>query len=51
MIKEMDVLSASKKLVVTLKSKETGLESVREQRKLISGEIAAKYKEINEVVA
>jgi len=51
LIKEMDVLSASKKLVVTLKSKETGLESAREQRKLISGEIAAKDKEIDEVAA
>ena len=36
---------------MTLKSKETGLESAREQRKLISGEIAAKDKEIEEVAA
>lgn len=51
LIKEMDSLHASKKLVATLKSKETDLEDAREQRKAISVEINAKDKEIDEVAA
>jgi len=47
LIKEMDTLKASKNLVSTLKTKETNLESVREQRKVIAGEISAKDKEID----
>jgi len=47
LIKEMDTLKASKKLVSTLKTKETNLESVREQRKVIASEISAKDKEID----
>lgn len=51
LIKEMDALQASKKLVAQLKNKETDLEDAREQRKLISAEIAAKDKEIDDVAA
>jgi len=49
LLKEMSLLTASKKLVMQLKTKETDLEDVREQRKNISAEIAAKDKEIDEV--
>lgn len=49
LIKEMDALQASKKLVAQLKSQEINLENVKEQRKLIAVEIAAKDKEIDAV--
>jgi uncharacterized coiled-coil DUF342 family protein len=49
LIKEMDALRASKKLVADLKTKETSLEGVKEQRKAISEQISAKDKEIDAV--
>jgi len=49
LIKEMDALQASKKLVAQLKTQEVNLENVKEQRKLIAVEIAAKDKEIDAV--
>lgn len=51
LIKEMDQLQASKKLVAQLKSQEVDLENVKEQRKQIAIEIAAKDKEIDAVQA
>lgn len=48
-LKEIDQLQASKALVATLKSKDTDLDDVKEQRKLIAAQIAAKDKEIDEV--
>lgn len=48
-LKEIDQLQASKALVATLKSKDTDLDDVKEQRKLITAQIAAKDKEIDEV--
>jgi len=51
LIKEMDALQASKKLVAQLKTQEVNLENVKEQRKLIAVEIAAKDKEIDAVQA
>lgn len=49
LIKEIDALQASKKLVADLKTKETNLEDVKEQRKLISAQIADKDKEIDAI--
>lgn len=49
LIKEMDALAASKKTVAHLKTNELNLEQVKEQRKLIAVEIAAKDKEIDAV--
>jgi len=49
LIKEMDALQASKKLVAQLKTQEVTLENVKEQRKLIAAEISAKDKEIDAV--
>jgi len=49
LIKEMDALQASKKLVAQLKTQEVTLENVKEQRKLIAVEISAKDKEIDAV--
>jgi len=49
LIKEMDQLQASKKLVEDLKSKEAGLEGAHQARKAIGAEIAAKDKEIDAV--
>lgn len=49
LIKEMDALQASKKLVADLKSKETDLEDVKEQRKSLSQQIGSKDKEIDAV--
>jgi len=51
MLKEMDMLKASKSLVKDLKSKETSLEDAKEQRKNISALIAAKDKEIDTIQA
>lgn len=48
-LKEIDQLQASKALVASLKSKDTDLVDVKEQRKLITAQIAAKDKEIDEV--
>lgn len=50
-LKEMEQLQASKALVATLKTKESGLEDVKEQRKLLGAEISAKDKEIDVVQA
>lgn len=49
LIKEMDALMASKKFVVDLKSKDSAMDSVKEQRKSISVQIGAKDKEIDAV--
>lgn len=49
LLKEMDALQASKKVVEQLKSKQIDLEDVKEQRKAISIEIAEKDKEIDAV--
>ena len=49
LIKEMDALQASKKLVADLQVKESSIEDTKEARKLISAEIAAKDKEIDAV--
>jgi uncharacterized coiled-coil DUF342 family protein len=49
LIKEMDALKASKKLVADLKTKESSLDDVKEQRKAISAQISAKDKEIDAV--
>mmetsp|Transcript_9708 Transcript_9708/g.14904 ORF Transcript_9708/g.14904 Transcript_9708/m.14904 type:complete len:556 (+) Transcript_9708:39-1706(+) len=49
LIKEIDALVASKKLVADLKSKDASLDDVREQRKMISAQINAKDKEIDAV--
>ena len=51
LIKEMDALQASKKLVADLKTKDTSLDDVKEQRKLISAQITTKDKEIDAVQA
>jgi len=51
LIKEMDALQASKSTVAQFKSQEINLENVKEQRKLIAVEIAAKDKEIDAVQA
>lgn len=50
-LKEIDQLQSSKALVASLKSKDTDLEDVKEQRKLIAAQIAAKDKEIDVVQA
>lgn len=49
LIKEMEALSASKKYVATLQAKDTAMEDVKEQRKTIQQQIAAKAKEIDAV--
>jgi uncharacterized coiled-coil DUF342 family protein len=49
LIKEMEALEASKRLVADLKSKDTDLEDVKEQRKVINAQINLKDKEIDEV--
>lgn len=49
LIKEMDALQKSKKLVADLQVKEGSIEDAREARKLISAEISAKDKEIDAV--
>lgn len=51
LIKDIDSLQASKKLVEKLKTKEIDLEDAKEQRKLISVEIGEKDKEIDAVQA
>jgi len=51
LIKEMEALQASKKLVADLKSKETDFEDIREQRKSLGTKISLKDKEIDEVQA
>jgi len=51
LIKEMDALQASKKLVADLQVKESSIEDTKEARKLISAEIGAKDKEIDAVQA
>ena len=48
-IKEIDTLKASKSLVKDLKSKETSLDDIKEQRKNITTLITAKDKEIDAV--
>jgi hypothetical protein len=50
-IKEMDALQASKGSIKDLRSKETDLEYVKEKRKTISADIAAKDKEIDAISA
>jgi uncharacterized coiled-coil DUF342 family protein len=51
LLKEMDMLQASKGSIKDLQSKETGLEDVKEKRKTISADIGAKDKEIDAVSA
>jgi len=51
LIKEMDTLQASKRVVEELKDKDLSLEGVKQRRKAIGGEIAAKDKEIDAVQA
>ena len=49
LIKEMDALQASKKLVVELKSKDVSIDNAKEQRKLVTSELHAKDKQIDAV--
>jgi uncharacterized coiled-coil DUF342 family protein len=51
LIKEMDQLQASKKLVADLQDKESSIEDTKEARKALSAEISAKDKEIDAVQA
>jgi uncharacterized coiled-coil DUF342 family protein len=47
LVREMDTLQISKKFVADLKSKDVAMEGVKEQRKTIGQQIAAKDKEID----
>jgi len=49
LIKEMDALRNSKQFVAELKSKDSAMDNVKEERKTISAKIAAKDKEIDAV--
>jgi len=49
LIKEMDTLKGAKDSISKIKEKETGLEDIKEQRKIISAQINAKDKEIDAV--
>jgi uncharacterized coiled-coil DUF342 family protein len=47
LIKEMEALQASKRFVVDLKNKDTAMDTIKDQRKTISAQIAVKDKEID----